>query len=44
LPSPTDTDESKPDKNNKGITKKVADDNVNMSEPTTPEEPTPSPA
>ena len=43
--SPTDTDESKPENSKRGRTKKVADDNVIMSEPTTPEEPTPpSPA
>ena len=38
LPSPTDTDESKPENNNRGRTKKVAEDDVVMSEPTTPSE------
>jgi hypothetical protein len=43
--SPTDTDESKPEKKKRGRKKKVADDDVNMSEPVTPEETTlpPSP-
>ena len=39
LASPTDTDESKPEKK-RGRTNKGAEDDVNMSEPTTPEEPT----
>ena len=41
LASPTDTDESKPEKKKRGRTNKVAEDDVIMSEPTTPEEPTP---
>ena len=43
--SPTDTDESKPEKNNRGR-KKVAGDDVAMSDPVTHEEPSlpPSPA
>ena len=41
LPSPTDTnDESKPENNKRGRTKKVAEDYVIMSEPTTSEEAT----
>ena len=47
LASPTDTDESKPEKNKKmGMAHKVAEDDVVMSEPTTSEDPTlpPSPA
>ena len=45
LPSPTDTDESKPENNKRGRNDKVAEDDVVMSELTTPEEPThPSPA
>ena len=42
LASPTDTDESKPDKKNRGRKKKVAEtnDDVIMSEPTTSEEAT----
>ena len=46
LPSPTDTDESKPEKKKRGRKKKVAEnDDVVMSEPTTSEEATlpPSP-
>ena len=38
LVSPTDTDESKPDNNNRGRTNKVGGDDVIMSDPTTPEE------
>ena len=47
LASPTDTnDESKPEKQKRGRTNKVVGDDVIMSDPTTPEEPThtPSPA
>ena len=46
LPSPTDTAESKPEKKKRGRKNKVADDDVNLSEPTTSEETTlpPSPA
>ena len=48
LPSPTDTDESKPENKKRGrnTKKKVAEDDVVMSEPTTSEDPTlpPSPA
>ena len=46
LPSPTDTDESKPEKKRRGRKNKVAEDDVVMSEPTTSEETTlpPSPA
>ena len=44
LPSPTDTDESKPENKKRGRRNKVADDNVTMSEPITPEEPTPPPS
>ncbi len=46
LPSPTDTDESKPENKKRGRTTKVAEDDVVMSEPTTSEETTlpPSPA
>ena len=46
LPSPTDTDESKPEKKKRGRTNNVAEDDVIMSEPTTSEDPTlpPSPA
>ena len=44
--SPTDTDESKPEKKKRGRTKKVVGDNVVMSDPVTPEETSlpPSPA
>ena len=44
--SPTDTDESKPEKNKRGRTNKVAGDDVVMSDPVTPEETSlpPSPA
>ena len=42
LASPTDTDESKPEKKKSGRKKKVVDDNVIMSEPITPEELIPS--
>ena len=38
LASPTDTDESKPEKKKRGRRKKVVDDDVIMSEPITPEE------
>ena len=44
LASPTDTDESKPEKNKGGRKKNVADDDAIMSEPITPEEPTPPPS
>ena len=47
LPSPNDTDESKPEKKKRGRKKKVAEnDDVVMSEPTTSEEATlpPTPA
>ena len=40
LPSPTDTDESKPEKKKRGRKNKVAEDDVIMSEPTTSEEAT----
>jgi histidyl-tRNA synthetase len=45
LPSPTDTDESKPEKKKRGRKNKDAEDYVIMSEPTTSEEATlpPSP-
>ena len=44
LASPFDTDESKPEKKKRGRKNKVADDDVIISDPTTPEEPTlPSP-
>ncbi|MFM7984676.1 MAG: hypothetical protein ACKPKO_35665 [Candidatus Fonsibacter sp.] len=36
--SPTDTDESKPEKKKRGRTNKVAGDDVVMSDPVTPEE------
>ena len=44
--SPTDTDESKPEKKKRGRKNKVAGDDVVMSDPVTPEEPSlpPSPA
>ena len=46
LASPTDTDESKPEKKKRGRKKKVTDDDAIMSDPITPDEPTlpPSPA
>ena len=45
LPSPTDTDESKPEKKKRGRRMRSRKDDVIMSEPTTPKEPTPpSPA
>ena len=45
LHSPTDTDDRKPEKKKRGRKNKVAEDDVTMSEPTTPKEPTPpSPA
>ena len=47
LASPTDTDESKPEKKKRGRKKKVVDDDAIMSDPITPEEPpspSPSPA
>ncbi len=45
-PSPNDTDESKPEKKKRGRKKKVAGDDVVMSDPVTPEEASlpPSPA
>ena len=44
--SPTDTDESKPEKKKRGRQKKVVDDDAVMSDPITPDDPTlpPSPA
>ncbi|MFM7981761.1 MAG: hypothetical protein ACKPKO_20825 [Candidatus Fonsibacter sp.] len=44
--SPTDTDESKPEKKKRGRKKKLAGDDVVMSDPVTPEETSlpPSPA
>ncbi|MFM7984334.1 MAG: hypothetical protein ACKPKO_33920, partial [Candidatus Fonsibacter sp.] len=44
--SPTDTDESKPEKKKRGRTNKVVGDDVVMSDPVTPEETSlpPSPA
>ena len=44
--SPTDTDESKPEKKKRGRKKHVVDDDAIMSGPITPDEPTlpPSPA
>ena len=45
LASPTDTDESKPEKKKRGRKNNVVDDDVIMSEPSTPEElPPTSPA
>ena len=46
LPSPTGTDESKPEKKKRGRKNNVTDDNAIMSDPITPDEPTlpPSPA
>ena len=38
LPSPTDTDESKPEKKKRGRKNKAAEDHVVMSEPTTTSE------
>ena len=44
--SPTDTDESKPEKKKRGRNKKEVDDDAHMSDPITPDSPTlpPSPA
>ena len=44
--SPTDTDESKPEKKKRGRQKKVVDDDAHMSDPITPDSPSlpPSPA
>ena len=42
--SPTDTDESKPEKKKRGRKNKVADDDVSMSGPVTPEETTHPPS
>ena len=42
--SPTDTDESKPEKKKRGRTNKVIDDDVFPSEPVTPEELNPPPS
>ena len=46
LASPTDTDESKPEKKKRGRKTNVVDDDANMSDPITPDSPTlpPSPA
>ena len=44
LASPTDTDESKPEKKKRGGTNTVIDDNVFPSEPVTPEELNPPPS
>ena len=45
LASSTDTDESKPEKKKRGRKKKVVEDDANMSDPITPDDPTlpPSP-
>ena len=40
LASPTDTDESKPEKKKRGRQIKVVDDDAIMSDPITPDEPT----
>ena len=42
--SPTDTDESKPEKKKRGRKKNVVDDDANMSDPITPDDPTPPPS